>query len=123
MQLLPSGKFDLNDRRGPWVVKDMASVIERSRRHLEPCMPVDMDRAMDRHKETEAPAAGWIEELAAHDDCIWSRIAWATDRQGEDRRAEIPRHRSRREGDEGGRGHAIIRAGLTNTPSIAPQLP
>lgn len=59
MQILPSGQFDLNDQHGPWIVKDMASVIERSRRDLEPGMPVDMDHAMDRHKEAEAPAAGW----------------------------------------------------------------
>ena len=30
-QILPSGAFDLNDRRGPRVVWDMAAVIERSR--------------------------------------------------------------------------------------------
>lgn len=76
VQILPSGKFDLNDQRGPWIVKDMASVIERSRRDLERGMPVDMDHAMDRHKDSEAPAAGWIEELAARDDGIWARIAW-----------------------------------------------
>jgi len=28
-------------------------------------MPVDMDHAVDRHKDSEAPAAGWIEDLAA----------------------------------------------------------
>ncbi|GHH04069.1 helix-turn-helix domain-containing protein [Pseudodonghicola xiamenensis] len=53
VQLLPAGKFDLNDQRGPWIVKDMASVIERSRRDLERGMPVDMDHALDRRNQAE----------------------------------------------------------------------
>lgn len=65
VQILPSGAFDLNDRRGPRVVRDMAAVIERSRRDLDRGMPVDMDHALDRHAQAEVPAAGWIEELAA----------------------------------------------------------
>ena len=76
VQLLPAGKFDLNDQRGPWIVKDMAAVIERSRADLERGMPVDMDHALDRRDQAEAPAAGWIEELAAREDGIWARIAW-----------------------------------------------
>ena len=75
VQLLPSGAFDLNDRRGPRVVRDRAAAIERSRCDLDRGMPVDMDRALDRHAQAEFPAAGWIEVLAARDDGIWARIA------------------------------------------------
>ena len=119
VQLLPSGKFDLNDQRGPWVVKDMASVIERSRRDLERGMPVDMDHAMDRHKEAEAPAAGWIEELAARDDGIWARIAWTPTGKakiaGREYRFISPVVMVTKAGEV----MAVKRAGLTNAPAIA----
>ena len=59
VQLLPAGKFDLTDHRGPWVVKDMASVIAASSANLERGMPVDMDHALERPQlERSAPAAG-----------------------------------------------------------------
>lgn len=121
VQLLPSGTFDLNDKRGPWVVKDMAAVIERSRRDLERGMPVDMDHALDRHTQAEAPAAGWIEELAAREDGIWARIAWT------------PTGKAKVEGREyrfispvvmvskAGEVMAVKRAGLTNAPAITMQ--
>ena len=100
VQILPAGKFDLNDTRGPWIVKDMAAVIARSQRDLSRGMPVDMDHALDRRNEAEAPAAGWIEELAARDDGIWARIAWRACRQGQDRGARISLHQPGGDGDE-----------------------
>ena len=119
VQILPSGKFDLNDQRGPWIVKDMAAVIARSQRDLSRGMPVDMDHALDRRNEAEAPAAGWIEELAARDDGIWARIAWT------------PTGKAKIEGREyrfispvvmvtkAGEVMAVKRAGLTNAPAIS----
>lgn len=119
VQLLPAGKFDLNDRRGPWIVKDMASIIERSRRDLERGMPVDMDHAMDRHKESEAPAAGWIEELAAREDGIWARIQWTPTGKakitGREYRFISPVVMVTKAGEV----MAVKRAGLTNAPAIA----
>ncbi|QEW19255.1 Mu-like prophage I protein [Marinibacterium anthonyi] len=119
VQLLPAGRFDLTDKRGPWVVKDVAAVIARSRGDLERGMPVDMDHALERHREAEAPAAGWIEELAARDDGVWGRIAWT------------PTGKAKIEGREyrfispvvmvtkAGEVMSIKRAGLTNDPAIA----
>ncbi len=119
VQILPSGKFDLNDKRGPWTVTDMASVIDRSKADLERGMPVDMDHALDRQTKSDAPAAGWIEELAARDDGIWARIAWT------------PTGKAKIEGREYrficlvvmvsqlGEVMAVKRAGLTNVPAIA----
>ena len=118
VQLLPSGKFDLVDKRGPWVVKDMAAIIAASQATLLRGMPVDMDHALDRHNEAEAPAAGWIEELAAREDGIWARIAWT------------PMGKAKIDGREyrfispvvmvtkAGEVHAVKRAGLTNAPAI-----
>lgn len=97
----------------------MASVIERSRRDLERGMPVDMDHAMDRHKEAEAPAAGWIEELAARDDGIWARIAWTPTGKakitGREYRFISPVVMVTKAGEV----MAVKRAGLTNAPAIA----
>ena len=82
-------------------------------------MPVDMDHALDRRNRSEAPAAGWIEELAARENGIWARIAWT------------PTGRAKIEGREcrfispvvmvtkAGEVMAIRRAGLTNAPAIA----
>lgn len=121
MQILPAGKFDLNDNRGPWVVKDMASVIERSRHSLERGMPVDMDHALDHRNQTEAPAAGWIEELAAREDGIWARIAWTPTGKakitGREYRFISPVVMVTKEGEV----MAMKRAGLTNAPAIAMQ--
>ena len=119
VQILPAGTFDLTDHRGPWIVKDMASVIAASRNDLKRGMPVDMDHALDRHNRAEAPAAGWIEELAARENGIWARIAWT------------PTGKSKIEGREyrfispvlmvtkAGEVMAIKRAGLTNAPATA----
>lgn len=119
VQILPAGSFDLTDHRGPWVVKDMASVIAASRNDLKRGMPLDMDHALDRHNRAEAPAAGWIEKLAARKDGIWARIAWT------------PTGKAKIEGREyrfispvvmvtkAGEVMAIKRAGLTNAPAIA----
>ena len=119
VQILPSGQCDLNDQRGPWVVKNMASVIERSRRDLERGMPVDMDHALDRHTQTEAPAAGWIEELAAREDGIWARIAWTPTGKakitGREYRFISPVVMVTKAGEV----MALKRAGLTNAPAIA----
>lgn len=119
VQLLPSGQFDLNDKRGPWVVKDMASIIAASSPDLVRGMPVDIDHAMDRHKEAEAPAAGWIEELAARDDGIYARIAWTPTGKakitGREYRFISPVVMVSKAGEV----MAIKRAGLTNAPAIA----
>ena len=119
VQLLPAGRFDLNDQRGPWIVKDMAAVIERSRRDLERGMPVDMDHALDRRNQAEAPAAGWIEELAARDDGIWARISWTPTGKakitGREYRFISPVVMVTKAGEV----MAVKRAGLTNAPAIA----
>ncbi|ARE38349.1 Mu-like prophage I protein [Rhodovulum sp. P5] len=117
VQLLPAGEFPLVDRRGPWRVTNAAAVIARSQGQVTRGMPVDMDHALDRKHESEAPAAGWIEELAAREDGIWARIAWT------------PTGKAKIEGREyrfispvvqvaKGEVMAIQRAGLTNDPAI-----
>lgn len=119
VQLLPSGTFDLRDKRGPWVVKDMAAVIAASRAEVARGMPVDMDHALDRPTMTEAPAAGWIEELEARDNGIWARIAWTNTGKaliaGREYRFISPVVMVTKQGEV----KAIKRAGLTNNPAIS----
>lgn len=119
VQLLPAGTVVPNDKRGPWQVRDAAAIIAASRADLERGMPVDMDHALDRHKQTEAPAAGWIEELASREDGIWGRIAWTPTGkakiEGREYRFISPVIMVSRSGDI----MAIKRAGLTNDPAIA----
>ncbi|SEN51698.1 Mu-like prophage I protein [Gemmobacter aquatilis] len=119
VQLLPSGQFDLANKRGPWVVKDMAAVIAASQADVQRGMPVDMDHALDRRNEAEAPAAGWIEELAAREDGIWARIAWTPTGKakiaGREYRFISPVVMVTKAGEV----MAVKRAGLTNAPAIA----
>lgn len=78
-----------------------------------------MDHALDRHNRAEAPAAGWIEELAARKDGIWARIAWTptgkTKIEGREYRFISPVVMVTKAGEV----MAIKRAGLTNAPAIA----
>jgi phage I-like protein len=69
-------------------------------------MPVDMDHALDRHTQAEAPAAGWIEELAARDGV-----------SGREYRFIRPVVMVTKAGGV----MAVKRAGLTNAPAITLQ--
>lgn len=117
VQLFPMGRMKPRDQRLPWVLNDPAAVIAASQAQIERGMPVDLDHAMDLHRE--APAAGWITKLEAASDGIWADIEWT------------PLGRSKVEGREyryispvfihdqsNGNILRIERAGLTNTPAL-----
>ena len=120
VQLLPMGRMKPRDQRQPWVLNDPTAVIAASQAQIERGMPVDLDHAMDLHRE--APAAGWITKLEAASDGIWADIEWT------------PLGRSKVEGREyryispvfthdpsNGSILRIERAGLTNKPALEMQ--
>lgn len=86
VQLIPGGTFSTRDGRGPFTLKDAATVIARSTgRALEAdgaiAMPIDFDHQLEYTEKNGggAPAAGWIRELQARGDGIYGRVEWCAD--------------------------------------------
>lgn len=79
VHLLPvsGGMVRTNDARGPYQVKDIASLMAAS---LQPGdrLPIDENHATDlaAPRGGPAPARGWIVELQARTDGIWGRVEW-----------------------------------------------
>lgn len=124
VQLLPLGMFQGKDGRGPYNVitrKAAEAVITASlRHHGEADIVVDYDHQSDFAAKPgvggQAPAAGWITELAARDDGIWGRVEW-TDAAAEKLRTREYRYLSPVFAFDRSSG-AIQRAGLTNNPNL-----
>lgn len=127
VQLLPLGEFQGRDGRGPYNLatrKVAEAVINASlRHHGEADIVVDYDHQSDfAAKPTiggQAPAAGWITELAARDDGIWGRVEW-TDAAAEKLRTREYRYLSPVFTFDRATGaiQRILRAGLTNSPNL-----
>jgi phage I-like protein len=77
VQLLPvtQGEVQTYDGRGPYLVKDLAAIIQASLA-WERGIPIDENHATDLRPGHEAPARGWITELQARDDGLWGRVEW-----------------------------------------------
>ena len=76
IHVMQAGTFTLHDGRGPFILKDPASVASASRREK-------VDLAIDRdHQIQLAPrgtpikAAGWIKQIEARADGLWARVEW-----------------------------------------------
>lgn len=125
IQLTPNTEtFSTRDGRGPFTIKDAASVIALSMQGGH--VGIDYDHAtdfvMNAKSGASAPAAGWIEELCAHgpnnEPGIWGRVKW-TPRGNQaiadgDYRYVSPVLLSNKAGDL----VAIGRAALTNDPAL-----
>ena len=79
VHLLPTaaGGIQTYDNRGPYVVGDMAAVIEASMQS-ERGMPIDENHQTDTAMAHggSAPARGWITELQARADGLWGKVSW-----------------------------------------------
>ena len=121
VHLLPPGRFQGRDGRGPYRMSDPEAVIEASRA-LQMDLPIDYDHAFDYLPQgSSKPAAGWITELQSRSDGIWGRVRWtrkAAAAIGErEYRYLSPLFRIDRTGEV----LRIDRAGLTNTPNLVLQ--
>lgn len=79
VHILPVGRFQCRDGRGPFVMNDPQAVINNTvAYHGTTDIPVDYDHQLlwTRNNGQPAPAAGWIKELAAKPDGIWGRAEW-----------------------------------------------
>ena len=119
VHLLPAGRFQGRDGRGPYVLRDAAAVIAASmQRGLDPV--IDRDHATDYAPlGTSVPAAGWIKEMELRPDGLWGRVEWT--RQAAQQIADREyRYLSpvfdyaTRDGEV----LVILRAALTNNPNL-----
>lgn len=122
VHLMPAGKFEPRDGRGPWIVDDAGAVIMASERHARGApLLVDYEHQAEAAAASKGPvpAAGWINRLEARPDGIWGLIEWTA------AAAELIGRREYRfispvfTFDQAtGQVQAILRAGLTNTPAL-----
>jgi phage I-like protein len=120
VHLLPAGKVETRDGRGPYELPDAAAVLAESLGEAGGRLPVDENHATDLAgpQGLPAPAMGWIVEMEARADGVWGRVEWtaAGRRLVEERSyrgiSPVILH------DKSGRIARILRASLTNTPNL-----
>lgn len=126
LQLMPLGKVELRDGRGPFTVGDPHALIEATRGHAgKTHIVVDYDHqhffGVKPGVAAQAPAAGWIDpaSLRVEDDGIWGDVEW-TAAAAEKLRAREYRYVSPLFAfdEKSGAVLAILNASLTNVPAI-----
>lgn len=123
VQLIPAGQaIRTHDGRGPYRLEDAEAVVRASMEdaRIAGDLPVDVNHATDllAPKGHDAPARGWIRELAARADGIWGRVDWTPEGRalvaGQAYRGISPVFLH----DAAGRIARILRASLTNIPNL-----
>jgi phage I-like protein len=122
VHLMPAGRFDGRDGRGPYRLSDPGAVIEATRRYAGAVqLPVDFEHQTDRAPQNgrPAPAAGWIKGLQARADGIWGLVEWTAPAAAQIA-ARAYRYLSPvfRYARPSGEVKVLLRAGLTNTPNL-----
>lgn len=126
LQLMPLGKVELRDGRGPFKVEDPHALIEATRGYAgKTHLVVDYDHqhhfGVKPGVAAQAPAAGWIDpaSLRVEDDGIWADVEW-TAAAAEKLRAREYRYVSPLFAfdQKSGAVLAILNASLTNVPAI-----
>lgn len=121
VHLLPAGRFQGRDGRGPWTVSNPAAVIAATRAYAgQSQLAIDYDHQADHAASNgkPAPAAGWIKGLQARSGGIWGLVNW-TQRAAEHLRAKEYRYLSPvMNYKPDGTITRILRAALTNTPAL-----
>lgn len=77
IHLVPAGRIETFDGRGPYEISDPQAVIEASfaaRGDIE--IDVNHSTFLAASKGGEAPARGWITEMQARQDGIWGKVRW-----------------------------------------------
>ena len=126
LQLMPLGKVELRDGRGPFKVEDPHAQIETTRGNAgNTHLVVDYDHqhhfGVKPGVAAQAPAAGWIDpaSLRVEDDGIWADVEW-TAAAADKLRAREYRYVSPLFAfdEKSGAVLAILNASLTNVPAI-----
>lgn len=131
VQLLPLGKFQARDGRGPWVIADKAAadqVVAATQAWAgKQDLVIDYDHQSEHALQVQggvAPAAGWISEVQARADGIYGKVEWtaACSAKLADREYRyISPVFTFSKGPAGAASPVVklMRAGLTNNPTLA----
>jgi phage I-like protein len=121
IMLIPGGRFDTRDGRGPYSLSDPDKVIALTNAlKMEAGLPIDYDHATDfaAPKGGPAPAAGWIRELENRDGSLWGRVEWTPEGEtavsSKKWRYISPVFEFSKANDV----TKLLRAGLTNSPNL-----
>jgi phage I-like protein len=121
IELIPAGTFAPVDDRGPFINDDPDQIIQATLARMPAAgLVIDYDHSTDfaAPEGRPAPAAGWIKEFKTKGGAIFARVEWTRDA------SEALADRKWRyispvfEHDQKGRVLRILRAALTNNPSL-----
>ncbi len=116
--IFPSGTVRGVDGRGPYAVKNIATVILASIREYV-YLVIDRDHQADLAPPgTPIKAAGWIKRLFEKDGGIWGEVEWTPAATQELKDKEYRYISPTFEHDKQGNVVRILRASLTNTPNF-----
>jgi phage I-like protein len=79
LQIIPAGKFNAADGRGPFFNSNPQAVVEASKARMPSAgLVLDYDHSTDfaAPEGRPAPAAAWIKEFAVRGGAIFARIEW-----------------------------------------------
>lgn len=120
IKILPAGRIDTVDGRGPYRASDLQSIIANSLQAAGGKLVVDENHSTDlaAPRGEAAPARGWIVELAARADGIHGRVEWT-----EAGRALLADRAYRGLSpvivhDKQGEVLSVLRVSLTNVPNL-----
>ncbi|RRY11500.1 phage protease [Brucella anthropi] len=120
VHLVPAGKFDGVDGRGPWIA-DPVKIVERTRAfHGKRQIVIDYEHQSFNSQTNgkPAPAAGWIVGLEARPDGVWGLVEWTEAAANSLRNREYRYLSPAFHHSKTGEVLAIQNAGLTNTPNL-----
>ncbi len=121
VHILPAGKSQGRDGRGPYTVADPVAVMQAtSQYHGKSQMVVDYEhQSLTAAKSgNKAPAAGWISGLEARANGIWAKVQWTAEA------ANLIRNKAYRyvspvfQHDPAGNVTRVINVALTNIPNL-----
>jgi phage I-like protein len=120
VHLVPSGLFGGVDGRGPWIVKNAATVIAASMKDGKLVLDENHSTDLAAPEGLPSPARGWIVELQQRADGIWGRVEWNDSGKqlvidGAYRGISPVFTRDEKTGEV----NQLLRVALTNTPNIA----
>ncbi|WP_431474797.1 phage protease [Marinobacter sp. KM021] len=89
IELLPAGDIVLGRDGRTWRNRDPQAIVDQfAARGLD--LVIDWEHASEHRAPNgqEAPAAGWVKELAVRDGTVWGRVEWTEKAAGQLKRKE-----------------------------------